>query len=169
MNPTDVNGPDMNGSDTNASDNDKDLEFQLRDVLRPVAPSEAFTEALVAQLNVRNSKEPRRRPAAGRAEEPPEERGQAAGPALPRTRDSERGVRRARRLSGWWVTASLAASLLVAVGVVQHLRAVQERERGFEARREVIEALRVTNQKLDLAYRVVRSQSSALADGDSGV
>jgi hypothetical protein len=157
---------------------DGKLEAQLRDALRPVAPSEAFTEALLAKLSARSSGEAHRSEMVGRAEEPhgsetagraDEERGRAAARKRPPPRDRDRAGRRVRRLSGWWLSAGLAATLLLAVGVVQHVRVVQERERGLEARREVIEALRVTNQKLDLAYRVVRSQSTALADGDSGV
>jgi len=82
---------------------------------------------------------------------------------------SERLTGRGRRYSGWWLPASLAAAVLVAVGTVQHLKAAHEREMGLEARREVIEALRVTNQKLDLAYQAVRTQSSAVSEGVPGV
>jgi hypothetical protein len=59
--------------------------------------------------------------------------------------------------------------VLVAVGAVQYQRMAHERQAGLEARREVIEALRVTNQKLDLAYQVVRTQSSPPSNGDPGV
>jgi hypothetical protein len=72
-------------------------------------------------------------------------------------------------MSGWWLSAGLAAAVLVAVGAFQYQRAAHEREAGLEARREVIEALRVTTQKLDLAYRTVRTQSNARPDGDPGV
>jgi hypothetical protein len=34
----------------------------------------------------------------------------------------------------------------------------------LEARRQVIEALRVTSQKLDLAYQAIKSQSSSVND-----
>jgi hypothetical protein len=67
----------------------------------------------------------------------------------------------------WWFSAAMAATVILAVGV-QHHRAVEEnREKGLEARRQVMQALRVTNDKLDLAYRAVRDQSGAIA-GDSG-
>ena len=67
----------------------------------------------------------------------------------------------------WWFSAALAATVVLAVGV-QHHRAVEEnREKGLEARRQVMQALRVTNDKLDLAYRAVRDQSGAIA-GDPG-
>ena len=39
---------------------------------------------------------------------------------------------------------------------------------GLEARREVLEALRVTSQKLNLAYEAVKSQSTSLTDAQSG-
>jgi hypothetical protein len=79
----------------------------------------------------------------------------------------------AKRRSGfgsrrtWWFSAAMAATVFLAVGV-QHHRAVEEnREKGLEARRQVMQALRVTNDKLDLAYRAVRDQSGAIA-GDPG-
>jgi len=121
----------MNEFDDKPSSGDEQLESQLRDALRAVAPSEAFSEALLARLA------------------------------------SER-TRRTGRYSGWWLPASLAAAVLVAVGAVEHLKAAHEREMGLEARREVIEALRVTNQKLDLAYQAVRTQSTSLSEGDPG-
>jgi hypothetical protein len=58
---------------------------------------------------------------------------------------------------------------LIAVGISHHLQAQRERALGMQARRQVIEALHVTTQKLDLAYQVVRTQSSALSDEDPGV
>jgi hypothetical protein len=67
----------------------------------------------------------------------------------------------------WWFSAAMAATVVVALGV-QHHRAVEEnREKGLEARRQVMQALRVTNDKLDLAYRAVKDQSGAIA-GDPG-
>jgi hypothetical protein len=66
-----------------------------------------------------------------------------------------------RRLArrAWWIPASLAASLLIAIGAQRHVQESRERENGMEARREVVEALRLTSQKLNLAYEVVKSQS----------
>jgi hypothetical protein len=58
----------------------------------------------------------------------------------------------------WWFAAGLAASLLIAFGVQQHVHREQEREQGLEARRQVIEALRVTSEKLDLAYEAARQE-----------
>jgi hypothetical protein len=119
----------------------KDLESQLRDALRPVAPSDPFTEQLLARLAAERYREPH----------------------------NNRFGWRTPKSSGWWLSASLAASVFVAVGIHQQLRAAHERETGMEARRQVIEALRVTTQKLDLAYQVVRTQSSSLSGGDAGV
>jgi hypothetical protein len=45
----------------------------------------------------------------------------------------------------------------------------RETQRGLEARRQVIEALRMTSQKLNLAYEVIKSQSSFPADDKPGV
>ena len=70
-------------------------------------------------------------------------------------------VSRRRSSARWWAAAGLAASLLLAAGLQQ--RAVQQRElqSGQRARRQVIEALQVTNQKLDLALRAVIEESSS--------
>jgi hypothetical protein len=82
---------------------------------------------------------------------------------------SEPVMRRGRFASRttWWFSAAMAATVILAVGV-QHHRAVEEnREKGLEARRQVMQALRVTNDKLDLAYRAVREQSS-MSGGNPG-
>ncbi len=110
----------------------EDLESRLRDALRPVEPRKEFSE----QLRARIMAESRR----------------SAAPRISRGRGF--------RSSPWWLAAGLAASLFLAVGVQHHRNELDQRERGLEARRQVIEALRVTNQKLELAYRVVRSESS---------
>jgi len=68
--------------------------------------------------------------------------------------------RRRRTAPSWWLGAGLAAALLIGVGVQHHMRQQREIQAGLEARREVIEALRVTNQKFDLALQGVRDASS---------
>jgi hypothetical protein len=67
-----------------------------------------------------------------------------------------------KKRSNWWIPASLAASMLLAFGVQHHLREQRDLKNGLEARREVLEALRMTSQKLNLAYEAVKSQSSSL-------
>jgi len=59
----------------------------------------------------------------------------------------------------WRIPASLAASVILGLGL--YLRVHQQRETaaGLEARRQVIEALRLTDQKLDLAYQTVKEAS----------
>jgi hypothetical protein len=59
----------------------------------------------------------------------------------------------------WWLSAGLAASLLLALAVRHRAAESQERLAGIAARQQVFAALAVTNQKLDLAYRTVRSES----------
>jgi len=118
----------------------EDLESRLRDALRPVEPRKEFAEQLLARIAAQSQR-----------------------------RAPERATRaRGFRSAPWWLAAGLAASLFVAVGVQHHRNELDQRERGLEARRQVIEALRVTNQKLELAYRVVRSESSeTLGDNSS--
>jgi hypothetical protein len=65
---------------------------------------------------------------------------------------------RPRRMGLWWGTG-VAASLLLALGVYSHVQSARETAAGLEARREVLQALRVTHQKLDLAYQSVKDQA----------
>jgi Lon protease-like protein len=116
-----------------------DLESRMRSALRPVAPSAEFSEKLLAQVTRRHAVPSKRPPLASRW-----------------------------RPLAWWFSASLAASLVLAVGVHQHLQQQRLQQSGIEARREVLEALRVTSQKLNLAYEAVKSQSTSLSDEQSG-
>jgi hypothetical protein len=115
-----------------------DIESRLKAALRPVAPSEQFSQRLIAQA-------------------------QLGRPVRPKFRGSGIG-----RPLAWWLSASLAASVVLGVGVRQHLQEQRFRQSGLEARREVLEALRMTSQKLDLAYEAVKNQSAPLADEKSG-
>ena len=53
-----------------------------------------------------------------------------------------------------WGSLALAASIVVAL-LLAHQQQVRRTEQGLEARRQLIEALRVTGDKLDLASRIV--------------
>ncbi len=119
----------------------KNLESKLRDALQPVAPSEEFARRMVTRLAEKRVPLPQ----------------------------AKRAGDRLRKSAAWWGFAALAACLLAAVGIQHRLQAERERAIGMQARRQVIEALRVTSQKLDLAYQVIRTQSSAVNDADPGV
>lgn len=62
--------------------------------------------------------------------------------------------------------AALAASAVLAVVLVHSWQGRQER-RGLEARQQLIEALRVTGEKLDIAYQGVNA-GSRRAPEDAG-
>jgi hypothetical protein len=110
-----------------------DLESQLRAALRPESPSAGFTDNVMARV--------------ARADVPV---------TLPL--DSWRaGRRRVLRRVAWWCCAGIAATAVLAVGI--HQRVQQDRERGLEARRQVLEALQLTDRKLELAYRTLKDQS----------
>jgi hypothetical protein len=117
----------------------KDIESQMRAALRPVAPREEFSQKLLTGIALERPELKPRRLGAGR-----------------------------RQPLAWWLTASLAASLVLAVGVHQRLQQQRAQQSGLEARREVMEALRMTSQKLNLAYEAVKSQSTSLTDEHSG-
>lgn len=66
-----------------------------------------------------------------------------------------------------WLAAALAASMVLGVTVIHERQARREQE-GLGARKQLIEALRVTGEKLDLAYRVVNSESRAPTESGAG-
>jgi len=68
-----------------------------------------------------------------------------------------REARRHSRVA--WVPAALAASIL-AVVVVRHEHALR-RDEGLAARAQLIEALRLTSGKLDLAFQLVNDSVGA--------
>lgn len=66
-----------------------------------------------------------------------------------------------------WLTFALAASLVLGL-FIGHERQVQHTEQGLEARRQLIEALRVTGEKLQLASRVVNTPERSTDSSHSG-
>jgi anti-sigma factor RsiW len=112
-----------------------DLEAELRSALRPVAPDDDFTQRLIAQVTSR-----------------------------PRASSGKRVISRHRRAGArWWLSGSVAAAVLIGIGVQDHLQS-RQRDAGLRAKQQVIEALRLTNQKLDIAFQAVRDQSSSLEE-----
>jgi hypothetical protein len=63
--------------------------------------------------------------------------------------------------------AALAASVVLGVALVYGWHVERER-RGLEARRQLLEALHITGEKLDVAYRGVRRESQPSPDNDAG-
>jgi hypothetical protein len=59
-----------------------------------------------------------------------------------------------------WLPAALAAGVVLAL-VAVHVWRVRQEEAGLAARDQVMEALRVTSEKLDLAYRTVNAPAPA--------
>jgi len=108
---------------------------------RPIAPSAALEKKLIAAVTDK--------------------------PALAPVKTRWFG-RRGAHARARWLTIGAAACVLIAVGMQHRLQQRDERENGFEARRQVVEALRMTSQKLDLAYEIVKSQSASLDDENPG-
>lgn len=112
----------------------ENFENELRRALRPVDAPDGFTERLMRALPAREAPAPVLLPV----------------PELP--------VRTPRRI---WMPAALAASLLVAVLAGQQVAQVREerqaRAEGLEASRELMQALRLTSEKLDIAYQAVQA------------
>jgi hypothetical protein len=112
------------------------FENELRRRLRPVDAPAGFAERLMAALPA--AQEPKviaLRPAAARPS-----------------------------LRQFGMPAALAASLMVAVFLGVHVandRALREERRGIAASQQLMQALRVTSQKLDLAYEAVNHPPTA--------
>ena len=105
-----------------------DLEDRLRQALRPVDPGEDFTARVLARVASEEAREPRT--------------------GIPGPRSVPRRF--------LWAPVALAASLAAAV-VIRHAWQERREMEGLQARKQLIQALRVTSQKLDLAYRIVNS------------
>jgi hypothetical protein len=118
-----------------------DLDQELRRALRPVDPGDEFTRAVMARV--------------------------AASKVTPLSSKPARARFGARLLP--WAPAALAASMLVAIFVTHEQQQREEVQQGLQARQELLEALRVTSEKLDIAYQVVHSESDAVTDADAGV
>ena len=67
-----------------------------------------------------------------------------------------------------WLSFGLAASVILAV-LLAHQWQVQRLEHGREARRQLIEALRMTDEKLNLASRVVNGEEHGAPQENPGV
>lgn len=80
---------------------------------------------------------------------------------------ARRGPRRRFRLTSFagWSSVALAASFLLAIGVQHRMSVDRETAAGLKARAQVIQALKVTHQTLDLAYQAVKEQQDPLAPG----
>lgn len=116
------------------------FDDDLHRALRPVDPGDEFTRAVMARIQQR-----------------------AVG-----NLDDQRSRRRPVTRILPWAPAALAASLLIVI-VMNHGEAPQPSvEDGLRAREQVIEALRMTSEKLDLAYQVVHNQSDSDRDPDAG-
>lgn len=66
-----------------------------------------------------------------------------------------------------WMPAALAASVVLSL-LAGYGWQWRHEQQGLEARRQLIEALRVTGEKLDLAYRGVQDFSRSTAPGSAG-
>lgn len=124
-----------------------DLEDRLRSALRPVDPGDEFTQRVLSRVARRELLAEERAPA-------------LRGDVSTSPRPFERRM--------LWLSAALAATLaLAALGVHSWLER-NERAAGLEAREQLMEALRITSEKLDLAHEAVNSQMWREVEEKSG-
>ncbi len=75
---------------------------------------------------------------------------------------------RARSKVTRWVSVALAASVVFAAILGTHEWQVRREQEGLEARKQLIEALRLTGEKLDVAYQAVNREPQPPPDNESG-
>jgi negative regulator of sigma E activity len=114
-----------------------DVEDRLRRAMRPIDPPEGFAERVMRALPAREPRAP-----------------VVVLATAPRTPQ----ISAWRRFS---TPVTLAASLVVAVLVGKQIAIKHEERQGLAASRELMQALRVTSQKLDVAYQAVQSTPPA--------
>jgi hypothetical protein len=66
-----------------------------------------------------------------------------------------------------WTSVVLAISFVMGI-LVTHQWQVRRTQRGLEARQELIQALQLTGEKLDLAYRVVNDEQHTQSAAEPG-
>ena len=121
-----------------------EFEEELRRHLRPVDAPQGFADRVMRALPV------------------------DAKPAL--VSPAPRRTTVPNRMRQFGMPAALAASLLIAVLLGQHAaveRNLRAERAGREASAELMQALRLTSQKLDLAYQAVKSPPHAAEENRS--
>jgi hypothetical protein len=120
-----------------------DVEDELRRMLRPIEPPAGFAERVMRAL-------PERQPTAQIVPLTPV-RAKPGNPAWQR----------------FSMPTAIAASMVLGLLLGQHMASKQaehEQRAGLAASRELMQALRVTSQKLDKAYDAVQSSPPAAPD-----
>src|SRR5262245_7011888 len=132
----------------------EDLEKNLRRALRPVDPGDEFTRRVMEGID---GEAARRGPGT-------DARGRGPRDGVGSWRRDGLGALRRR---GPTAAVALAASVvLVVVGVLAWKQ--RHEAEGLAARAQVIEALRVTSDKLDLAYRLVNTPPQSSRGDEPG-
>jgi len=125
----------------------ENFENELRRALRPVDAPEGFTERVMRALPAQRD------------------------PVLPPVVNQQPAYRLVKRFG---IPMAFAAALVLSVLLGMHVARVQdqrmaeEREAaGLAASRELMQALHVTSQKLDLAYQAVKTPPSPAGDEEN--
>jgi negative regulator of sigma E activity len=74
-------------------------------------------------------------------------------------RVSHEPARRHRKVTRWAVQLAIAASMACVAILGAHQWQERREQQGLEARRQLLEALRLTGEKLDVAYQAVNRES----------
>lgn len=123
---------------------DKELEQALRRALKPREPGEDFSSQVMRRLDAQ-------------PQEP-----QPLNPAGATSRPGVRPPGQRYESRRWSVAAALAACALVAVGLVQWRHDSAERQRGLEARAQLLQALSIAGAQVNTARAAVLREEQPL-------
>lgn len=116
---------------------EEELEQALRRALQPVDPGEDFVDRVAMRLDTSATERTHTSDAA------------AAAPSAPHERRGRRSA-----LLGW-VPVALAACAIVGIGLVRWQQETLERQRGLEARAELLQALSIASMKVNTVRAAV--------------
>lgn len=116
---------------------EEELEQALRRALQPVDPGEDFVDRVAMRPDTSATERTHTSDAAG------------AAPSAPHERHGRRSA-----LLGW-VPVALAACAIVGIGLVRWQQETLERQRGLEARAELLQALSIASMKVNTVRAAV--------------
>jgi hypothetical protein len=111
--------------------NEQELEQALRRALRPADPGDDFCDRVIARVEASAAKRPE----------------VVSGVLAPR--------RSARDMAARWGSVALAACVIAGVGLAHWRQQALERQRGLEARAELLQALSITSANLSVVRDAV--------------
>jgi len=126
--------------------NEIELEQALRRALRPVDPGQAFTDRVLERLDASTVRRTEGSDVAGAI---------AASGSPPEQHRPHRRVIR-------WARVALAACAIVGIGLVHLRQGALQRQRGLDARAQLLQALSIASANINVVRAAVISQEEPM-------